>query len=187
MKNIPCHFEPSAARGVTKPVTVTRYNARPHPGPFPQEMEKQLDLGDRGRLDFLKRLDAAEDVTVTAWEADFIGSIVECQAKIEKMKGLGATVAELTFTEPQRDKIDQLRATYEHRLGQSNAQSLKPKVLPEAVPGRCSYFVRGDAGQVRCGQPATKKNSLGAEFCDACWQKIAEWEERRREMKARRA
>lgn len=138
-----------------------------------QEARQQTEFEDRERLEFLKRLDDAEDVNVTDWEAQFIE---------------GFLTAPRGLSHRQRECVDEMRKKYEHRLtGKAETRKSETlKSIPDSVPGQCSYLVRGDAGQVRCGQPATQKNTHGAEFCDACWRKITEYQARLRQMKARR-
>ena len=61
----------------------------------------QLEMEDRERVRFLKRLDDSDRVTVTDWEAQFIESFL---------------TAPRGFTPAQRDKVDQMRRTYGHLI-----------------------------------------------------------------------
>lgn len=134
----------------------------------------QMELADRERLEFLRRLDAAEDVNVNEWEADFIGNF------IKSPRGM---------TPKQRECVDEMRKRYEHQLPQWKAESRKQKVeIPDSLPGQCGYFVRGDAGgQVRCGKPASHKTNLGLELCQEHWDTRVRFEAKLRELKTRRS
>lgn len=134
----------------------------------------QTDMADMQREDFLRRLDdAADEVNVTDFEGQILASFLS---------------GKWFWTGPRRHVVDEMMVGYRHRLPAKSAKGQVSSVrIPESEPGKCCYLVRGLAGQVRCGMPATKKNSDGAEFCDAHWDTIVQWQERRRQMKARRA
>jgi hypothetical protein len=126
----------------------------------------QAELEDAQRLDFLKRLDNAE-FEVTEWEAEFIASILKTEARFaQAMKTMGAKVSQISFTDRQRAKIDQMRGEYEHRLGSAKAEVRSAK-LPESVPGKCDFLIRENGQTRRCGEPAIKTLSRGLQLCEA--------------------
>jgi len=82
-----------------------------------------------------------------------------------------------------------MRRAYESRLP-APLENLNPQIstrpLPAAERGKCGYFVRAaDGGQVRCNEPATVKNMLGAEYCATHARVRAEATRKLRELRAR--
>lgn len=123
-------------------------------------------FADADRRAFITALDASP-VELGEWETKFVASLLVWSGD---------------FTPAQRNKIDQLRERY-RGVGKTVKHRTRP--LPAAVKGQCAYLVRGEAGQVRCGQPATVKTPLGLELCAEHDQHRAQAAARLREFRRR--
>lgn len=140
---------------------------------------------DAARLEFLQRLDGAP-FAVTDWEAKFMASILKRQGNERQGN------KPMTFSERQREKIDQMRREYAHRLPGSGpavagwAQDSGPRSLPTTTPGTCAFLVRMEGRRQCCGEPAVKTLMTGLELCEAHAQERATQLERIRQIKSRR-
>jgi hypothetical protein len=130
---------------------------------------------DKGRAAFLRRLDAAP-FEVTEWEAKFVADLMGRD----------------TYTERQREKIDQLRETYEHRLPASAelrrgkpAEARDPNTAPPARKGECGYLIMECGKRRRCGLPAKPWGKYGLELCEAHASQAEEWEQKMAKFKER--
>jgi len=139
-------------------------------------MNTQLELTDRERVDFLLRLDEAE-FEVTEWEAAFLESFM---ARPDTLTA--------RFSNLQRQAVDNMRKSYEHRLPPVKTEIPKAESrnfsLPPEAAGHCGYLVRGEDGrQRRCGVTAVTRNKHGLEFCADHEKQRAEAAARLREIK----
>jgi len=147
-------------------ISLQRHAAHSRVDPVVQPTFEDIERGK-----FLKSLDAAE-IEVSDFEASFIETFLKYENGFR-------------WSEPRRMACDKMRKVYESRVSRAGSRvTFQP--IPSIQPGKCSYLIRGEAGQVRCGQPATERNAHGAEFCRGCWQKIVEYLDRKRQAKARR-
>lgn len=131
---------------------------------------------DREREEFLRALDAAP-FDVTEWEAKFIADFL-------------AAPSRWIWTAPRREKVDQMRQEYGHRIPQSVSQrvseSVSSRTLPPFVAGQCAWLLRNEGRIQRCGRPATVKTRQGLELCDQHERHRNEEIERMRQIKTRR-
>jgi hypothetical protein len=121
------------------------------------EARLQVEIEDEARLAFLRRLNDAQDINVTDWEAQFAADLTDHPRSL---------------TPRQRECVDKMRKEYEHRLPSESRVKLRTPSSELRTPiartaaGGCQYVVKSDAGQlIECGQPAVLVSGRGLEYC----------------------
>lgn len=147
-----------------------------------QTMQRSRDFiraqnEDRARAEFLRALDDDEEINLTDFETQFVGSFVAAN---------GPEVSENDpgwFTPGRRRVTDAMIKRYGARRQPARVTDWTP---PPTQPGTCGYRVTRDEQRNQpCGEPAVIKLASGLELCGAHDQARREGIERLRRFKAR--
>jgi hypothetical protein len=114
-------------------------------------------ITDDERGKFLRKLDAS-DLTVTDWEARFIGSFLAAYRNWQ------------FWTDGRRSSADKMRMKYGSMPEIDMPFPLPPtqrQPLPEAEAGGCQFLIFGeDRRQRPCNEPAAWRRQNGFRYCE---------------------
>lgn len=115
-------------------------------------------ITDQQFIAFLEKLAADQrgknSLNLNEWEDNFVRTYMSCNGGF-------------FLTEGRRKAIDRMWRKYGHELNHPHPLDTvteRPKIA-EADPDGCEYLIKGDAGQVRCNEPATHQEPGKLRYC----------------------